>query len=517
MRSLLIFYFLINTGLALKILVFSAPLGFSHMQFMAAIADTLFEAGHDVTVLHPVAHPEKLHAVSKKSKQLLIHLPKSHYRHHDAKEMGLWNLASDSVIDRMSIVMTFTESQLEMCEYLLRDNYTINLLRNEKFDVGISEIFALCGFGIFELANIPNLVGASAVGVVDTMNEFIDVPIMPSFMPSFLSSYGENMTFQQRFVNFFLHGAVSMASQLIRFRYERIFAKYGLYSGLREFVYARINYVLSNSDEFLDFSWPKSDKLVHIGGITLPKTATLEEKYRLIMERHDRRGVILISFGSSVPTVQMPHSMRTAILDAVSKFQNYTFIWKIDETDTVPEMPNLVTSSWLPQAALLGHPKLRCFVSHGGLNSVLELARNGKPSILVPLYGDQHRNAKLVESRGSAIVIYKEHLTSENLIKSLQTILEDDIYRQKAERLSSLMTRKPFDLKERLLSTVEFSALHGKIEELNSYSYKMGVVQYFSLDVLFVTLSMLVLLVPILIHVVRKLFRFMFVYKYKAH
>ncbi|VDO07006.1 unnamed protein product [Haemonchus placei] len=213
----------------------------------------------------------------------------------------------------------------------------------------------------------------------------------------------------------------------------------------------------------------------------------------------------------------MPHSMRTAIIDAVSKFQNYTFIWKIDEIDKVPEMPNLFTSSWLPQAALLGHPKLRCFVSHGGLNSVLELARNGKPSILIPLYGDQHRNAKLVERRGSAIVIYKEHLTSENLIKSLQTILEDDIYRQKAERLSSLMIKKPFNLKERLLSTVEFSALHGKIEELDSYSYKMGVVQYFSLDVLFVALSLLVLLLPALIYLVRKLLRFMFVYKYKAH
>ncbi|VDO06032.1 unnamed protein product [Haemonchus placei] len=287
----------------------------------------------------PMAHPQfECH--------LLIHLPKSHYRHHDAKEMGLWNLASDSVIDRMSIVMTFTESQLEMCEYLLRDNNTINLLRDEKFDVGISEIFALCGFGIFELANIPNLVGASAVGVVDTMNEFIDVPLMPSFMPSsqesepaviptaipdvkasmsneakktniivsaFLSSYGEDMSFQQRFVNFFLHGGVSMASQLIRFRYERIFTKYGLYSGLREFISARINYVLSNSDEFLDFSWPKSDKLVHIGGITLPKTATLEEKFRLIMERHDRRGVILISFGSSVPTVQQGKPRKSCL------------------------------------------------------------------------------------------------------------------------------------------------------------------------------------------------------------
>ncbi|KAK6052710.1 hypothetical protein COOONC_09786 [Cooperia oncophora] len=69
MRSLLIFYTLFNTAQTLKILVYSAPLGFSHMQFMGAIADVLQEAGHDVTVLHPVDQPSLLHAVSKKSKR----------------------------------------------------------------------------------------------------------------------------------------------------------------------------------------------------------------------------------------------------------------------------------------------------------------------------------------------------------------------------------------------------------------------------------------------------------------
>lgn len=107
----------------------------------------------------------------------------------------------------------------------------------------------------------------------------------------------------------------------------------------------------------------------------------------------------------------MPVGMRVAILDAVSRFPEYTFIWKIDKEDAVPEMPNLFTSSWVPQTALLGdlplriptavhrmsfysfpaHPNLRCFVSHGGLNSVLELTRSGKPVILIPLFGDQHR------------------------------------------------------------------------------------------------------------------------------
>ncbi|PIO59617.1 glycosyltransferase family 28 protein [Teladorsagia circumcincta] len=213
---------------------------------------------------------------------------------------------------------------------------------------------------------------------------------------------------------------------------------------------------------------------------------------------------------------QMPKDIRRAILGAAYEFQDYTFIWKIDENDTVPEMTNLFTASWIPQSALLAHPNMRCFVSHGGMNSVLELARNGRPSILIPLFGDQHRNAKLVERRGSAIVIYKEFFTVEIFIKSLRTILEDKLYRQKAERLSSLMRRKPFNLKERLLSTVEFSAIHGKIEELDIYSYRMGTLQYFCLDIIFVIFALVALQFFACAYGIRKFLKLVLYHKNKT-
>ncbi|KAK6031711.1 hypothetical protein OSTOST_02120, partial [Ostertagia ostertagi] len=162
MRALLILNALFTTVLTLKILVYSAPLGYSHMQFMGAIADILHEAGHDV---------------------LLFDLPESIRRQFDRREMGLWKLASSSVLEQLKLVLLFSNLQSESCEYILGDNHTMDFLRNEHFDVGISEVFALCGFGVFELANTSNVVAASAVGVIDIMKEFIEVPIMPSFMP----------------------------------------------------------------------------------------------------------------------------------------------------------------------------------------------------------------------------------------------------------------------------------------------------------------------------------------------
>ncbi|RCN52831.1 hypothetical protein ANCCAN_00826 [Ancylostoma caninum] len=454
---------------ALKILVYSAPLGFSHMQFMGEIADRLQEAGHDVTVLHPLSQLDHAHAVSKMAKQHVLELPLTMRQRFDRRELGLWQMGSNSIRDRLAMIMSFSNLQKDSCEYLLQDNYTMTTLQNARFDVGITEVFAVCGFGLFEMVDIPHVIGASAVGMFDSMNEFVQVPTMPSFVPCDISLVLQEMTFPQRFVNFFLHNIVWLATQHILHSYERLFSRYGLDTNLQQLINNRVNYVLSNSDEFLDIALPSTGKLVHVGGIALPEAATLPEDFRTVMGRNGSKGVVLISFGSNAPTVQMPANMRVAILEAVSHFPEYTFIWKIDKEDAVPKMPNLFTTNWVPQTALLPHPKLRCFVSHGGLNSVLELTRSGKPAILIPLFGDQHRNAKLVERKGSAIVLGKESFTSEGFIDALRRTLEDKKYLQKAERLASLMKKKPFNLKERLLSTVEFSAMHGKIHDLDVY------------------------------------------------
>ncbi|KIH48656.1 hypothetical protein ANCDUO_21271, partial [Ancylostoma duodenale] len=184
-------------------------------------------------------------------------------------------MGSNSIRDRLAMIMSFSRLQKESCEYLLQDNYTMTTLQNAHFDVGITEVFALCGFGLFEMVDIPHVIGASAVGMFDSMNEFVQVPTMPSFVPSFLSSFDEKMTFPQRFVNFFLHNIVWLATQHVLHSYERLFSQYDLDTNLQQLINNRVNYVLSNSDEFLDIALPSTGKLVHIGGIALPEATTL--------------------------------------------------------------------------------------------------------------------------------------------------------------------------------------------------------------------------------------------------
>ncbi|EYC31679.1 hypothetical protein Y032_0003g1179 [Ancylostoma ceylanicum] len=478
-----------------KILVYSAPLSFSHMQFVGRIADILQEAGHDVTVFHPRREMLPESAISTAAKHAIFELPDELKDKMSTKNMDFWDKNTGTVSFQLKFVEAFTQLQVEVCDLVLSENRTMDELRNEHFDVGITEFIGACGFGLFDRIGVNHIIVASAVGVSGTMNNFFDMPNLPSITPyfidffvnfvkrSFLSLFTDKMNFIERTINFITARIADSISDYITRRYENVWKRHGALPKLEDYR-AKINYILSNSDEFLHFPQPTTAKVVHIGGITIPEAPQLTEEFQLVMEQKDRAGVVYISLGSLVPTTKMPTYFREAIFHVARTFPQITFLWKTDVNDTVPKIPNLHTFPWLPQLSILAHPNFLCFVSHAGLNSLLELTRSGKPSILVPIFGDQFGNARLVEAKNTTIVLTKEDFNNQTFEAALRQIVEDESFSIRAKRLASLMLNKPFPLKERLLSTVEFSSKHGKIENLDIYGTNFNILQYYCIDVI---------------------------------
>jgi glucuronosyltransferase len=54
-----------------------------------------------------------------------------------------------------------------------------------------------------------------------------------------------------------------------------------------------------------------------------------------------------------------------------------------------------------------GPTHVRAFISHCGLNSVMEAVKAGIPLICIPFFGDQLNNSEGIASRDVAIVIGK--------------------------------------------------------------------------------------------------------------
>jgi hypothetical protein len=93
---------------------------------------------------------------------------------------------------------------------------------------------------------------------------------------------------------------------------------------------------------------------------------------------------------------------------------------------------NVRFCSWVPQFAVLGHPRVAAFVSHCGANSVHEAIYHAVPIIAVPFFDDQRYNApRLVQLGLAAASLSKEHMTEEQVTTALALVLHNHDIRDK--------------------------------------------------------------------------------------
>lgn len=72
--------------------------------------------------------------------------------------------------------------------------------------------------------------------------------------------------------------------------------------------------------------------------------------------------------------------------------------------------------------------RLSLFITHAGMNSVLEAIFYGKPMVAIPLFVDQIVNAKNMNRRGLAVVIDKHDLDKDTLTAAIRETLPANGY-----------------------------------------------------------------------------------------
>lgn len=85
--------------------------------------------------------------------------------------------------------------------------------------------------------------------------------------------------------------------------------------------------------------------------------------------------------------------------------------------------------------------KIDLFITHGGAGSVMESATYGVPTVVVPLFGDQMRNARMLERFGSGLVYNKQKLSNE---KMLTEAIQQGLYCPRYSTLSALREKIHF-------------------------------------------------------------------------
>lgn len=96
----------------------------------------------------------------------------------------------------------------------------------------------------------------------------------------------------------------------------------------------------------------------------------------------------------------MPENLRQLLVNTFAKLP-YRVLWKYESTLIQNDLPpNVKISRWLPQQDVLGHKKLRAFITHGGLLSMYETVYHGAPAVVMPVFCDHDSNSEKAKADG---------------------------------------------------------------------------------------------------------------------
>ncbi|GMT15917.1 hypothetical protein PFISCL1PPCAC_7214, partial [Pristionchus fissidentatus] len=133
-----------------------------------------------------------------------------------------------------------------------------------------------------------------------------------------------------------------------------------------------------------------------------------------------------------------------------------------------------------------------------------ETALRGVPGIFIPLFGDQPRNAEMMEYNKLGKVLDKNDVKhSSKFVVVIKEVLEDESYRTNARRVSAMLRKRPFSAKEQLIKYTEFAAEFGPSKALRPQSHDMNWIEYNNLDIIFVALVVTIISAGIGLQIVK--------------
>ncbi|KAI1703578.1 UDP-glucoronosyl and UDP-glucosyl transferase domain-containing protein [Ditylenchus destructor] len=527
MRSLLVFHFIgalifliLGTSAdgvpkrKLKILIDNPAMAFSHMQFQGRLADVLAEAGHEVHVLMLDIDPKMKDYNASTKIHKLMRIPRPKDKTDELEKMSGLRNPFLGMFNFGDMWMDFMTMWKDICRELTHNRELMDQLTAERYDVAISEFYQFCSFAVFHRIGVKTKIGSLAIHLNNLAGSHFGIPMVSSYTPNMMAPLidGMNLGFFDRTIKFYydLYEANVLSPSYIHMHEPIVRQAFGQdFPPLKE-IARNTSLIFTNANEVFEFPKPISNKVVYIGGIVQSKLKPLAENLKSILE-NSKKGAVLFSLGSVTDTTKMTDKLKQSFITTFAKFPGFDFIWKIkvnqNDTKLFSSLPNIHVVDWVDQKTLLTHPKLVAFISHCGQNSLSEAAHSGVPLVGIPLFGDQVFNAALMKHKG--IGEYVDIKTAEDpevITQALEKVLNDPKYRENVKSIQKKLELAPFKPEEKFVKWVEFAAEFPDLNELNLPTVEeMGVLAYYSLDVIFVSIFVFVVSLYVVAMAFRKL------------
>ncbi|XP_035237352.1 UDP glucuronosyltransferase 5 family, polypeptide E1 [Anguilla anguilla] len=381
----------------------------------------------------------------------------------------------------MSMLSEAHRSSAQMVRLVLENSTLVEELKRARFDLMLTDPGFAGGVVLGRYLGLPMVFNVRWITNGD--GHFAIAPSPLSYVPTIGSQVSDCMSFANKLKNL-LHFGIGVYLDLVvaRPHYQGVCDEFlGGNTNVYELIQSA-DLWLMRVDFVFEFPRPTMPNVVYMGGFQCRPAQPLPPELEEFVQSSGEHGVVLMSLGTLLGGLQ-PH-ISEVIASAFARLPQKV-VWRHLGARPSTLGNNTLLLDWLPQNDLLGHPKTRAFVTHGGTNGLYEAIYHGVPVLGLPLIFDQKDNMVRVDARGAGIVLDVTVLEVDSLTQALRDVLDEQKpYRENMRRLSRLHHDRPLEPLDSALFWMEFVMRHGGAAHLRTESYRMPWYAYHNLDVL---------------------------------
>ncbi|RXN06420.1 UDP-glucuronosyltransferase 1-2-like isoform X2 [Labeo rohita] len=458
-----------------NVLVF--PVDGSHWVNMNILVEALHAKGHNITVI-------------RAADSWYIKEFSPHYTSITLKSEGgfgeefldmfvsrlLGILRDGSSWARLMLEIEMWQSSVEMVKIeseaivrMLEDQQLMQSLKDAKYDLMLTDPAMFGGIILGHYLKLP--IVHNVRWTVYNEVHFLLAPSPLSYVPFPMLKLSDRMSFLERVKNVVMFTVTEILVALLMTPIndpicERFIGPGASYFSLTQ----SADLWLHRVDFIFEFPRPTMPNIIYMGGFQCKPSKPLPQDLEDFVQSSGDHGVIIMSLGTLIG--QLPDDVAEAIAEAFAELPQ-KIIWRYKGRRPSALGNNTLILDWMPQNDLLGHPKTRAFVAHGGTNGIQEAIYHGVPIIGLGLIFDQPDNLHKMKVRGVAKIVDFATVDKDSFLKTVKEVLYDPSYRENMQRLSKLHKDVPVKPLDNAIFWIEFVMRHKGAAHLNTESYKM--------------------------------------------
>nr|XP_060510918.1 UDP-glucuronosyltransferase 2A3 isoform X3 [Panthera onca] len=475
-------------GLCGKVLVW--PCDMSHWLNLKIILEELTERGHEVTVL--VSPQSFIIDYSKPSAMNFEVVPVPQNRETAEKTLNDFLDIAANVMPTLSLwqsTMKLQQFFLQItghlklqCESVVYNQSMMKKLQETNYNVMVIDPVLPCGELIAELLAVP-FVYTIRYSMGYTLEKYCGkLPVPLSYVPVDVAALSERMTFLERVKNlmfsiFFDFWIQQYDTQL----WDQFYSDaLGRPTTLCEVMGKAEIWLIRTYWDF-EFPRPYLPNFEFVGGLHCKPAKPLPKEMEEFVQSSGEDGIVVFSLGSMVRNLS--DEKANLIASALAQIPQKV-LWRYKGKKPATLGANTRLYDWIPQNDLLGHPKTKAFITHGGTNGIYEAIYHGVPMVGVPMFADQPDNIAHMKAKGAAVEVNINTMTSEDLLNALRTVINEPSYKENATRLSRIQHDQPVKPLDRAVFWIEFVMRHKGAKHLRPAAHDLTWFQYHSFDVI---------------------------------